>query len=179
VSAHVDEAVWERLAMRELSTTERAATLEHVMACERCRTIWRGLTELEAGARDAGLYPTPVRRARWWIGAGAAAVAVAAALVLWWRLPGEPETLRGGPDRAVELIEPAPPLRWQPVDGATRYRVEVFTADGHAVWTRELATTSVPWPADQRPGTYRWRVTALGTAGELAHSRLAPLEIAP
>jgi hypothetical protein len=48
---HLDEATWERLAMRELDAEARGRALAHVNACECCMKIYRGLLLLKAEAK--------------------------------------------------------------------------------------------------------------------------------
>jgi hypothetical protein len=187
---HLDEDTWERLAMNQLAAPARAEALRHVMACARCRTIYRGVLALEESAREAGLGP-PRRAApatRWLLAGGATLAAVAAVLLVWWRIgtsdaPSGP-ALRGAPAvitvRAVARIEPGRELSWAAVAAAHRYRVEIFAEDGQPVWLGESAAPSIAWPAAaSTPGAYRWRVEALDEGGAVvARSPLTAVELA-
>src|SRR5512145_1860801 len=59
---HVDEGAWERLALGEAGPEERERVLDHVVRCADCAAVYRGLAELEAGARefDPGAPREPV-----------------------------------------------------------------------------------------------------------------------
>jgi hypothetical protein len=204
---HLDESTWERLAVGELAADERARALEHVMGCERCRKIYRGLLALKQGA--AGFDPgaaagTAPRRPRVRRGplflAASTAVAAAAALALWIGArppasPPAPPVRRGATQdggsvhRAIVVEGPrgavaAPPatFSWRPVDGADRYRVTLFGADGAPRWTdawRPADAALAAWPADllPAPGTYFWRVEAAQGDVVIAESPLVELRL--
>ena len=61
--AHPDEATWERLAVGELDAAARDAAFDHILECERCSRIWRGVLTLKSEAEAQGLIPldTPAR----------------------------------------------------------------------------------------------------------------------
>jgi tetratricopeptide (TPR) repeat protein len=87
---HVGEDTWVSLAAGDLSPEAKAAALAHVVTCEDCTRVWRGITALEDEARAGGVLPaqsrtpfTALRAAPW--------LAVAAGIAL-----------------AVLLIQPAP-----------------------------------------------------------------------
>ena len=178
--------------MNQLAGPARAEALRHIMACERCRIIHRGLRALEEGARAAGLGPPlPASSAtRSWIMVGGVLAAVAAVLLVWWRVgsgagPARP-TLRG--ERAVIIVQASAQmraggeLRWTGVPDAIRYRVAIFGPDGAPAWQGETAPpspTAMAWPEEvTAPGTYRWRVEALDARGQIvARSLLTPVEL--
>jgi hypothetical protein len=187
--AHLDDATWEQLAMNELSSPARAEALRHVMACERCRKIFRGLRELEDTARAQGLLPpelaAPNRKSRW-IAVGAAVVAVAAVLVLVFvlRRPDDDRTLRGGDGSAIAVeiadrVRVGQRVRWAPVAGATAYRVELFADDGTPAWSDRTTANELAWPATPKPGVYRLRIEAVDGERVLARSQLIRVEAAP
>jgi hypothetical protein len=63
----------------------------------------------------------------------------------------------------VGAVAAAPLLRWAPVDGADRYRVTLFDADGEVLYETELTDTVAPVPDTVAvlPGqTYLWKVEA-------------------
>lgn len=55
-------------------------------------------------------------------------------------------------------------FRWQPVDGATIYRVAVRDSNGSDLWESEAKSPSATYNGEKKltpSGSYRWRVTAL------------------
>ncbi len=64
-----------------------------------------------------------------------------------------------------------PILSWEPVDGATQYRLVVLTADGETYWAWSGSTTSVALGGDDDTAGHRfvasltWQVTAYDAAG--------------
>ena len=178
---HPSDEAWERLALHELGASEREALMDHVTRCAACTSMYRGLRELETEARtfDPGL-PKPmapaagtrVTRPLLYSGLAAAAVLIVA-LFLPPRIATTPpdDSIRSAPAAAPVPVYPVgeitgrpETLSWQPLPGADRYRVEVFTGDGSGSWTSPpVAGTRVDWPNDflPRPGVYYWKVTAL------------------
>jgi hypothetical protein len=106
---------------------------------------------------------------------GIPAAAAAAAILLF---SGPPPTDQAGPrHRAptitaapaptpmspIGVVAAAPLLRWAAVDGADRYRINVFDAQGVVLYETELTDTVAPLPESLRlePGrTYLWKVEA-------------------
>ena len=138
-------------AQRADSETARLIVLDHVATCATCRREFDLLrTVAETKPR------TTVRWARW--GTVAAALAAAVTLVLW-RGRAEPASPSyRGPDVSVTLHEPAVDsaqvvLTWQPVEGATRYLVEVIQSDGTSAASMELPDTLAAIPRSSLGGT--------------------------
>jgi hypothetical protein len=134
-------------------------------------------------------------RRRWslrgWMGASALRPALTAAVVLLGVLsgyyltrpaaPGFPTNIGTGSDTtrsmAVALRAPVGDvtvvperLQWEPVDGASRYRVRLAEVDRHEIWSAETSDTSIAIPDSVRaqvvPGkTLVWQVTAYNAAG--------------
>jgi hypothetical protein len=87
-------------------------------------------------------------------------------------------TMRGGEENSPIIEEPRktdvmtdrPAFRWRAVTGATRYRISVSGDDG-ALWSREVAATSLGYPADlaalKRDGDYLWKIETFGEKGPL------------
>lgn len=198
---HVSDEVWERLAMDELPAGEREAVLDHVTACSECAAIYRGLGILAAEAHTfdpgapeparPGATITPVEGGRRFLLAAAAlAAAVGAVLVLRPLLGPTQNRAPVVRSRAVALPRPvqpgpgpvSPPLvfRWQPVDGARGYVVELLDGNGEPVWTgTETAATELDLPGDVRlaPGPYYWRVVAVTPQGQRLPSELVAITV--
>lgn len=191
---HLDAEAWDAIAANTLDPIRRDAAFDHVVACDSCTRIWRGIMALQADAEQERLIeaPSPSRTASSWR-TQLVPLAAAAALILvvgaaWLVRPSgpEPETLRNGTTMAaIDALMVAyapdgvPAFVWAPVAGATRYRIEVFTDDGRPVWARELEQPPASWPAEtpRAAGTYRWRVTALNGETMTARSPIAVAEI--
>ena len=192
IGGHLDEATWDRLAGNTVAGDERATLFDHIVTCEHCSTIWRGVLALRTEAETQGLIAPEVLARSSWMRSPIAALAIAATLVIvvggvyLARLPADdPTTLRGSAAPAVEGLmmaynaDGAPNFVWTPLSEATRYRVEVFSEDGRPIWTREVTAPIVQWPADvpRAKGAYRWRVDAISGADVIARSRLTVLEL--
>jgi hypothetical protein len=193
---HPAEDDWVRLAGGALDDGERSTLADHVVRCSDCAAVYRGLVDLEEGAR--AFDPSLPRRlgasglslaqtARWgtWT-----AVAAAAAVVFAIAQPRQariPEAAAPAPSTGLELRgaaprpEPAEPLgavriwperlRWSASDGARAYRVRILGSEGDVIWTSPLvAATEIPWPAEvaPRPGRLYWQVLALPEGGREA-----------
>jgi hypothetical protein len=174
---HPPDEEWERLALGEMNAFERAALIDHVVRCASCGDVYRGVKELEEGARafDPGVpRPKPVAapwRPAWYGGLAAAAVLLVALMLPSWRGDAPPpDTVRSAP-----VITPAPvapvgvvssvprELRWEAVPGADGYRVDL--SNGGPLWSSgRVVETHVALPTDVKlsPGIlYYWKVTAL------------------
>ena len=144
---------------------------------------------------DTGDRAAPRRgRSRWWL-AAVAVIAAAAVALIAWRMSGRRTTRRARPvvvvphalPVAIELTLPrgdvgAPlELRWQPVAAAAGYRVSVFTAQGQALFTRDVLGPPLPWPSaiPTPPGDYRWQVEARDAHGIVGTSPMQPFRILP
>jgi hypothetical protein len=87
--------------------------------------------------------------------------------------------LRGAPDagapmliapRNTAVIDARPAFRWRGVEGASRYRLAVSSAERGELWTREVTGLSAEWPAEVaaiESGDYLWEVEALSDARSL------------
>ncbi|MBI2843347.1 MAG: hypothetical protein HYX78_08100 [Armatimonadetes bacterium] len=86
-----------------------------------------------------------------------------------------PDVMRGPAD-VIEIkklsptpgrvSEPRPVFRWEPVDGASKYRIEVYKLDGTAVLVAETETMDYQPDQSLSGGCYKWAVRA--RRGELA-----------
>lgn len=188
-SGHVGEDDWVTLASGDAPAAAREQAFDHVVRCTACARIYRGLSELEEGARafdrsvPEALAPAPIRlldatRWGWWGGLAAAAVVMwvivhpRSALAPTSATVTAPATseLRGGGDARPALVEPLGPvavwparLRWQPVAQTRGYRVRVLDGEGNEIWASPVvADTTLAWPVQvaPRPGRVYWQVTA-------------------
>ncbi len=199
---HPSDETWERLAMDEISAGEREAVLEHVASCTECADIYRGLRILAAEAHSfdpgapeparTGATPIPLRRGRnLLVGAATLAAAVGLALVLRPLLGPSQDPAPVVRSSAVTQPRPVAPgpgpvslpvvFRWQPVEGARGYVVEVFGDDGTKVWTGpETTANELGFPGDAGlvPGRYYWRVTAVSAEGRRLPSELVAITVA-
>lgn len=93
-----------------------------------------------------------------------------------------------GPDDIVEIekISPAPgglssskPIfEWKPIEGSSKYRVEVYQLDGTPVYTAETEETSYKSDKTLPAGIYKWVVRARrGPFGEWDWSKAASFRI--
>lgn len=184
MSEHIDDTTWEALAMGELDAGARREALAHVVDCDECSAIFKGLKELEAGAREfdeAAPGAAPGRRlGRRLMIAGTAVLAAAAALLVYTYVRGGDgasgsRVVRSGGDAGV-VLRAGPPgqLAWEPVAGADAYRVRIYSEDGTLVWTSpEVTATSLERP--EEPATGFWEVEALAGGRRVARSRPEPL----
>jgi hypothetical protein len=189
---HLDEAAWDRLAAGEAESPERDALFDHIVSCERCSRIWRGVLTLQQQAAAQGLAAPVRNQARPIWRSPAVALAMAATLLLVvggvflsQRPASDNETVRGTALASIDGLMMAydpdgvPAFVWPPVPAATHYRIEVFTEDGRPLWSADAAAPPARWPAEtpRAKGTYRWRVEAFGGEGAMARSRLMPVEL--
>jgi len=182
---HLGEDDWLALASGAAASSARERALDHVVRCGQCAHVYRGLSELEEGARafDKGVPqavgPAPLSalqttRWGWWGGLAAAAALVWAIAQPRPALAPAPEAtgsdLRGSQEARPALVEPMGPvarwperLRWEPVAHAHAYRVRILDGEGDELWASPaIAETSIAWPAQiaPRPGRTYWQVTA-------------------
>jgi hypothetical protein len=189
---HLDEATWDALAGSHADAARREAAFDHVVACERCSRIWRGVLALREEAETQKLIPrAPVPVTPWWKASLVPLAAAASLLVVIGglyvsRQGTAPEVTRTtGAMAPIETLMTAygndgvPAFVWVPVANVDRYRVEVFTDDGRPVWTREVAQPPAAWPGDipRQSGTFRWRVAALRGGDVVARSAIVAVEI--
>ena len=187
---HVDDETFERYACGELNVVDRARVEAHADECADCARVLRGLTML---AREAARFDTSrARSARPWPSWGipatiAAALAIAVLAPMAWR------TLRNGSNASVvreassDVIQAIAPqgtvaadsltFAWHGWDGATRYEVRLFGADGALVWSGSTDDTSIPLPPEIKlaPRRYYWQVRAV--RGAASESALVPITI--
>ncbi len=199
-TAHIDEATWDLIVSGHLDPAGRDRVFDHVLECESCTRVWRGVLALKSEAETQELIPVatqsswPRRRlgeGRWRasmmpLAAAAALVLVVGGAYLVRRSP-EPDTLRStgtlptiGALMVAYTPDGVPAFVWAPVAEASRYRVEVFTDDGRPVWSREVERPPARWPDDvpRAKGPHRWRVEALAGDHVTARSAITTLEIA-
>lgn len=149
-----------------LDPAARTRVEAHVSDCEECTG------ELAAVSR---LRPTPRRRIPW-LGMGAAAAAVLAAVLVGPRVgqraDDDAPPVRGDSAATMSVVAPAdgatlgelPEFAWRPMPGATTYRVSVTGADGDSIWavtTRDTAVRPSESAVQPRSGVYYWYVDAL------------------
>ena len=170
------------LAVVERSGHEavRLETLDHAMACDRCR---QELDLLRASAVAAGL-PKP----RTWVRSPSiglmalAASLLAIAGVRLYMASGDAESgprLRGGAGIVTHANSPAPDgvrLAWRPATGAMSYRLEVLKA-GQAVLDTTTRDTSFVVSDSLASGSTEvlWTVSALLDDGTTVSSLPLPL----
>ena len=164
------------LVRREGREASRLATLDHVMACPRCQREFELLRAIEEAGGDAARpAATPARWHRW------APVALAASLLLGVGLVAASRLSRAGRDplrsagAEVALVAPAADsavdagapvvLAWHPVEGASRYVVEMLSIEGELAFEGETADTTLIVAAPPIAGEYRWLVRAQADDG--------------
>ncbi len=169
------------LARREGAEEDRLVTLDHVMSCADCRAEFDLLRSIEIAGAEAGAAAKPGRRS-WLMPAALAASVLLAVLIgrLALPTPSEDEIVRSGEDGGVTLL--APPAEaaagspmvfaWHPIPGASRYRLEVLTAEGEVALEAETADTTITLRgvADLTPGDYQWWVGTTAAGASLRSS---------
>ena len=204
---HLGEDDWLALAGGEAGAALRERALDHVVRCGACARVYRGLVELEEGARGIDkrvpqvLGPAPLdalgtTRWVWWGGLAAAATLVWVVVQPRPALAPAPEPdgaeLRGPAQTRPVLLEPLGAvvrwperLHWEPVAQARGYRVTVLDGEGNELWASPLlAGTAIAWPAQVPPraGRVYWQVTAYpqgATDAEAVASVLASFDYQP
>lgn len=175
------------LARREGPEETRLATLDHAMGCADCRAELDLLRSIERAGAESGAARKPGRR-NWFVPAAlAATVFLAVGIGRLALAPAGEEPIRSGDEAgAIAVVEPAPeaaagaPLTfaWLPVEGASRYRVELLTGGGDVAIEAETRDTAIVIEGVARlaPGDYRWWVVAMtprpGPRSELRALRL-------
>jgi len=185
--ACLDEGTIARLADGTLDAGARAAALPHLAACAACRTsvasVARALADPDV-AREVAAVRGVLRRRVYRILVPLAAAA-ALAVILARPLPDVDQTLHRAPTitagaapaavAPVGRVAGASALRWAAVEGADRYRVTLFDADGRVLYETELAgtTAAIPdsvslvsgqrylWKVEARTGFDRWSASEL------------------
>jgi hypothetical protein len=191
------------LVQREGPEEQRLEVLDHVMACDDCRSDFELLRAVEdAGATaptatEAPALPDviPLRRPgrRW---TRFVPMALAAALLLAVGLSvGVPrfggdatsDVMRGEAD-AVTLLSPSTEaaagspilFAWRPIAGARRYELEVVDGGGTAVYSTATSDTAVllrDVSALAAGVEYQWWVRAVTDTGAQPRSTLRPLRL--
>jgi len=189
---HLDEPTWDGIATGEIDASARDRAFDHVVQCAECSRIWRGILELKKDAETQGLIPAgaPPSTAFWrsWAPYAIAASLVLAvgSVVLYQRSPGSAVNQRVV-NRGAALPEitgtsyagASKTFSWTPVQGASQYRISVFTRDGLPVFTSTVASASAPWAerVAAPPGSYTWQVEDLTSAGVIARSRVVDVDV--
>lgn len=197
---HLAEDDWLALASGERPASGRESAIDHVVRCAMCAHVYRGLSELEEGARrfdrraPQAMGPAPLdalgsTRWGWWAGLAAAATLVWAIGQPRPALAPAPEPngsdLRGPAQSRPVLLEPVGMvtrwpirLRWDPVAQARGYRVKILDGQGDLLWASPVTVdTALPWPAQVTPrvGRIYWQVTAYPQGGREADAIDSPL----
>ena len=115
---HPDEEMWVRFASGELSATEQAQAMDHVLSCATCSAVYRGVAHVRQGA--SSFDPSAPRRVSggtlslwkrpFWSRALAASLTIAAAGLLAWNVTLQQRTteLKLELDRALRTPATAP-----------------------------------------------------------------------
>jgi hypothetical protein len=174
----LDEDTIGAFAEGTLDHVARTAALPHVAACTRCRSalasVTRALADRDVGREATALEKAPARPRwrRYVVPAAAAAVLLVLLGPLEVFRPGRgaghraPTIANGSLPNAIApkgVVAEVHELRWTPVEGADRYRVILFAADGRAVYEGEPLATEAQLPDSVvlAPGErYLWRVEA-------------------
>ena len=172
VSCPPPEAI-QALVRREGDEAARLATLDHVMSCRECRTELDLLRTVEEAGVRSGAVSAPGSR-RWMMPAALAATLLIAVGLGRVALRPSKDAVRSGDATRVDLVAPGAEVpagapvsfAWRPVEGASRYRLEVLNESGELAIeaeTRDTALTSDS-AASLAPGSYQWWVIALAPA---------------
>ena len=193
-SPHLDDDTLERFAAGELDAAQQTRVRAHADACPSCAALVRGVTLLQAGARQfdpAAPRERPATSGRAWIQIGIAAVLALAVLVPMMTARLRPATEPRSGTREAQSDVPVPigptgqladmPTRfeWRPFKGAQAYELRLFREDGTLLWEHRSAGTSIERRADLQlpPGRYYWQVRAFSDENTAAESSLTPFEI--
>ena len=60
-AGHVDEHTWDQIVGEEIDPAARDAAFDHVIQCEDCSRVWRGILTLRSEAETQGLIPPAAR----------------------------------------------------------------------------------------------------------------------
>jgi len=177
----------------ELGTEERLALDLHLARCAECRDELVAVTEiLQPEHTDR-----PDRKVAWRVLAPVAAAAAAVFLIVAgpWGPNGSDDAPqhRDAPAQASAIPTPVAPvgtvpaveqLVWQGMDGADRYRLTLFDAEGEVLWKSTTPDTALDLPKSVVliPGSrYLWRLEArvgwdMWEASELIDFLISPAE---
>lgn len=167
VDPSVGESIW-RLEEPDVDPQLRAELLAHVSACHACRLLVRLDEKARELAKSGSLElpappgPAPQRpglRPRRIHVASVAGLALAACLAAILLTPPQPVTgrlsVRGNertrflrPVEGEVVSASRPVLRWTPLEGASRYFVEIRDEDGAAIWQGESESATIRLPGD-------------------------------
>jgi hypothetical protein len=190
------------LVQREGPEEQRLEVLDHVMACDDCRSdfeLLRSVEDAGAGAPESidpparadvvPLHRTTRRWTRFVPMALAATLLLAVGLRVGMQRSGDEtsDVMRGEAD-AVTLLSPstdaaagAPILfAWRPIAGARRYELEVVDGGGTAVFSTATSDTAVilrDASALTAGAEYQWWVRAVTDTGAQPRSALRPLRL--
>jgi hypothetical protein len=149
------------------------ATLDHIMSCGECRTELDLLRTVEEAGVRSGAVSAPGRR-RWVMPAALAATLLVAVGLGRFALTPADDAARSGDATRVELVAPGAEVpagvpvsfAWRPVEGASRYRLEVLNESGDLAIEAETHDTTLisDSAASLAPGNYQWWVIALSPA---------------
>lgn len=152
----------------ELAPATLAPLLDHLVVCPVCTEAWRVVVAAEAEWAE----PQPTRRRGPWLAALAGGLALAAASLLWLSLrpPTEPSWRGSGGGAEGGQVEATPgglTLRWSPVAGAARYRVELFGPGLVPLVQGEATGPTWPVPPEglEAGPPWVWRVEAWSAEG--------------
>lgn len=176
------------LARREGPEAERLTTLDHVMSCGHCQQEFELLRALaRAGGEESRRAVEQIRWRRYASVALAASVLLAVGVGVSQRFVGDEADITRGPGDGIVLAAPdaeaavaaASPvvLAWHPVDGATRYTIELLATDGGLAFSGETADTTLIVAAPQSAGEYRWLVRAQAGDGTERRSAARALRV--
>lgn len=170
------------LADGTASESARLEVLDHAMSCSSCHRELALLHAVHAARpRQVALLP------RQWLAAAGFLLLLGggAFLARGIMAPPENDVTRGGgvgADQSVSVIAPLAgaaggiqALVWHAVPGATRYSVEVLSADGQVLFARQTADTLTSMPALSAPPA-AWWVRATLVDGSERRSVMVPLQ---
>lgn len=183
------------LADGTLQVDARARTLRHLLTCAFCRRAVASVAEaLADGPVTHEIEVVEGRAGRWWRGRtlriAVPLAAAATVLVLLWsptndvsspHRAGVQPTVGPKPISPSGTVAGVQRLEWTSVQGADRYRVTLFAAQGGVLHETQAADTSVMLPDSVRliPGTtYLWKVDARTGWDRWASSELVAFTIA-
>ena len=84
--------------------------------------------------------------------------------------------------RKTAVMSERPTFAWRAASGATRYKIAVSSADRGELWTREVSSLSLEWPADvaaMTAGDYLWEIEALSDTKSLRRESSVFQALAP
>ena len=182
IDAELGDQLWRRDDPDCPAELRRRLDLHHAH-CAACRLQVAVQERTAAGLRDGRLKLAAPASGRLpvWLGTfGGTALAAGLALVLLLppRAPHEDLVLRGAADGMPAIERPVPgevvrggrpTLRWTPLDGASRYEVQVTMAEGDYSWSASTDQAEARVPAGMDlPRDARFRVSVAPVPAHLA-----------